>query len=55
MGAAFVAMATHGRTGVARFVFGSVAEQFLHECKCPLITVSVAPTHSIEYEEKYLG
>lgn len=50
-----VAMATHGRTGLARFVFGSVAEKFLHKSNCPLLTVSVAPTHSIEYEEKYLG
>lgn len=50
-----VAMATHGRTGLSRLMFGSVVEGFLRRCDCPLLTVSVAPTHTMEYEEKYLG
>jgi nucleotide-binding universal stress UspA family protein len=50
-----VAMTTHGRTGLARFVFGSVAEKFMQKSQCPLLTVSIAPTHSTEYVEKYLG
>ena len=50
-----VAMMTHGRTGLARFVFGSVAEKFMQKSQCPLLTVSIAPTYSTVYEEKYLG
>jgi len=50
-----VAMTTHGRTGLARFVFGSVAEKFMQKSQCPLLTVSIAPTYSTEYVEKYLG
>ena len=50
-----VAMTTRGRTGLSRFVFGSVVEEFMRKCDCPLLTISVAPTHSMEYEEKYLG
>ena len=55
LGADMVAMTTHGRTGLARLMFGSVAEKVLHNSKCPVLTISIAPTHSIEYEEKYLG
>jgi len=50
-----VAMATHGRTGLSRLVFGSVTEQFLHNSKCPLLTLSTAPTGNYNYQEKYLG
>ncbi len=32
-------MATHGRTGVARMVKGSVAERVLREAPCPVLTV----------------
>ncbi|MBI3725365.1 universal stress protein [bacterium] len=32
-----VAMATHGRTGLARLVFGSVAEEVLRSCPCPVL------------------
>jgi len=55
LGVDVVAMTTHGRTGLARFVFGSVAETVLHKINCPLLTISIASTHSTEYEEKYLG
>lgn len=34
-----IAMATHGRTGLARFAFGSVAEQVLRESRVPLLLV----------------
>lgn len=34
---ALVAMATHGRSGVARLVRGSVAEHVLRRCPCPLL------------------
>lgn len=34
-----IVMATHGRTGVARRVKGSVAERVLREAPCPVLTV----------------
>jgi nucleotide-binding universal stress UspA family protein len=39
-----VAMATHGRSGVGRWVFGSVAEKVLYEGDTPLLLVRVAGT-----------
>jgi nucleotide-binding universal stress UspA family protein len=36
MQADMVAMSTHGRSGVGRQVFGSVAERVLHEGNTPL-------------------
>lgn len=32
-----VAMSTHGRSGLARLVYGSVAEQVLRQCETPLL------------------
>ncbi len=32
-----VAMTTHGRTGLARWAFGSVAEKVIRHCPCPVI------------------
>lgn len=37
-----VAMATHGRSGVARFVRGSVAERVLRACPAPLLLANPA-------------
>ena len=34
-----VAMATHGRSGVGRWIFGSNAEKVLHEGSTPLLLV----------------
>ena len=34
-----VAMASHGRTGLARFYYGSVAAGVLHRINCPLLLV----------------
>ena len=40
-----VAMTTHGRSGIQRWVLGSVAEKVLHACRNPLLLFrSVAPT-----------
>lgn len=50
-----VAMATHGRTGLSRLMFGSVAETCLQNSMCPLLTVSTAPTGSTQYQEENLG
>ena len=50
----FIGMATHGRTGLARVILGSVAEQTLHRACVPLLLVrpplerlvSDAPAHA---------
>jgi len=34
-----IAMASHGRTGLARFYYGSVAAGVLHRISCPLLLV----------------
>jgi nucleotide-binding universal stress UspA family protein len=36
-----VAMSSHGRSGVSRFAFGSVAEKVLRHCDCPLLVKPV--------------
>ena len=36
-GASLLAMTTHGRTGVSRWWFGSVAEAVLRQARCPLL------------------
>jgi nucleotide-binding universal stress UspA family protein len=36
-----IVMSTHGRTGLARLVFGSVAENVLHHASCPVLLVRV--------------
>ena len=38
-----IAMATHGRSGLSRWVFGSVAEKVLHAAPVPLLLVRVPP------------
>ncbi len=37
-----VAMSSHGRSGVSRFRFGSVAEKVLRTCTCPLLVKPAA-------------
>jgi universal stress protein A len=34
-----IVLGTHGRTGFARFLMGSVAEAIVRQAKCPVITV----------------
>lgn len=34
-----IAMSTHGRSGLARWAYGSVADRVLHEAKCPVLLV----------------
>lgn len=47
-----IVMGTHGRTGVARFVTGSVAEEVLRRATCPVLLVKIplrpAPEPEIE-------
>ena len=39
VGAELIVMAMHGRTGIAHFFLGSVAEQVVREASCPVLTV----------------
>ncbi len=41
-----VAIATHGWSGVARWAFGSVAEQVVRHCPCPLLTIRTVSSRS---------
>lgn len=41
-----LAMTTHGRTGLARWWFGSVAEQVLRHAPCPLLVLRTATTRA---------
>ncbi len=38
-----IAMSTHGRTGLARFLIGSVADRVIHACKTPVLIVRPFP------------
>lgn len=41
VGADLVAMSTHGRSGLSRWVFGSVADRVLRRAACPVLLVRV--------------
>lgn len=43
VGAGAVVMGTHGRSGLARALFGSVTEAALRQLRCPLLAVRSAP------------
>lgn len=45
-GCELILMATHGRTGVTRLVFGSVAEKVLHRMPCPVLLVRPQLAHT---------
>jgi len=34
-----IVMSTHGRSGISRWVYGSVAEKILHHAPCPVLLV----------------
>jgi nucleotide-binding universal stress UspA family protein len=38
-----IAMCTHGRSGISRWVYGSVADKVLRGAKCPVLLVRVQP------------
>lgn len=38
-----IVMGTHGRTGLARLLVGSVAEQVVRKAPCPVLTVKAPP------------
>ncbi|MEW6280411.1 MAG: universal stress protein, partial [Candidatus Eremiobacterota bacterium] len=37
-----IVMSSHGRSGLSRFVYGSVAEKVLHHTPCPLLLVKAS-------------
>ena len=39
LGVNLIAMTTHGRSGIGRLVFGSVAEEVLRHAQCPVLIV----------------
>jgi len=41
-----IVMGTHGRTGLARLLHGSVAEEVLRKATCPVLTVHLPAPHS---------
>jgi len=43
IGADLIAMCTHGRSGLSRWVYGSVADKVLRGAKCPVLLVRVRP------------
>ena len=43
-GCDLIVMGTHGRTGLGRVILGSVTEEVLRRCPCPVVTVQM-PTH----------
>jgi len=40
-----VIIATHGRTGLKRYLLGSVAEHVVARCPCPLLTIRPGAEH----------
>ncbi len=43
IGADLIAMCTHGRSGISRWVYGSVADKVLRGASCPVLLVRVRP------------
>jgi universal stress protein A len=39
VGAELIVMGTHGRSGIAHVVLGSVTERVLHRATCPVLVV----------------
>ena len=44
-GADLIAMSTHGRSGPARWIIGSVAERVVRKAPCPVLTVRQKAPH----------
>jgi nucleotide-binding universal stress UspA family protein len=41
-----IVMSTHGRSGLARLVYGSVAEKLLHLAPCPVLLIRAQADHA---------
>ena len=48
-----VVMASHGRTGLARLVTGSVAEEVMRKAPCPVLIVKQPSTKHVQLEARY--
>lgn len=46
-----IVMGTHGRTGLAHLLMGSVAEQVARHAPCPVLTVRTPFTHFVPFRE----
>jgi hypothetical protein len=46
-----IIMGTHGRSGVAHLLMGSVAEKVVRAAPCPVLTVREAPIGKIHLPE----
>lgn len=40
-GVDLIVMTTHGRSGLSRFIYGSVAERIIHAAKAPVLLVRI--------------
>src|SRR5262245_48454251 len=45
-----IVMGTHGRTGLARLLMGSVAERVMRKAHCPVLTIKAPFEHSLTCE-----
>ena len=50
LGADLIAMSTHGRSGISRWVFGSVADRVLRGATCPVLLVRAGTQSRSEYQ-----
>lgn len=54
-GADLVAMTTHGRSGIGRWIMGSVADKVLHEARAPLLLVRPSGGQSARTQAPSIG
>ena len=52
LGAGLIAMTTHGRSGLARALLGSVADEVVRRSKCPVLLVRVTDDEAEADEER---
>lgn len=50
--AAFIMVATHGRTGLERMLMGSVAEKIIRQAPCPVYTVNAFGPSRVDVEQE---
>jgi nucleotide-binding universal stress UspA family protein len=50
-----IVMGTHGRSGVARVLLGSVTERVLREAPCPVMTIPATATTAASGKEELIG
>lgn len=50
-----IVMGTHGRTGLANLLMGSVAEHVIRHARCPVVTVRLRPENEGPLEKPIVG